>query len=111
MMLWINHCFILSIDECMNKYGNANAWRYCTRVFDMLTIAAVSCFLSCDGYNDVLIGSYLTHLFVFSNCINSLCTSQIIDEHVLCVHGGLSPEVKTLDQVSVHHDLLYTVCS
>ena len=26
----------------MNKYGNANAWRYCTRVFDMLTIAAVS---------------------------------------------------------------------
>ena len=32
----------LIIDECQNKYGNANAWRYCTRVFDLLTVAAVS---------------------------------------------------------------------
>eukprot|EP01135_Chromosphaera_perkinsii_P002170 Nk52_evm5s218 gene=Nk52_evmTU5s218 len=50
-------------DECQTKYGNANCWKHCTRVFDYLTVAA------------------------------------IIDGKVLCVHGGLSPEVPTLDQI------------
>ncbi|EAA07900.6 serine/threonine-protein phosphatase 6 catalytic subunit-like [Anopheles arabiensis] len=50
-------------DECYTKYGNASPWKYCCRVFDLLTIAA------------------------------------IIEEQVLCVHGGLSPEIKTLDQI------------
>ncbi|KAI8429622.1 hypothetical protein MSG28_000216 [Choristoneura fumiferana] len=50
-------------DECFNKYGNANAWKDCCRVFDLLTVAA------------------------------------LIDEAVLCVHGGLSPEISMLDQI------------
>jgi len=50
-------------DECQRKYGNANAWRHCTEVFDFLTVSAV------------------------------------IDGRVLCVHGGLSPDVRTLDQI------------
>jgi len=50
-------------DECQQKYGNANAWKYCTQVFDYLTIAA------------------------------------IIDGRILCVHGGLSPDIRTLDQI------------
>ncbi|OXB52690.1 UNVERIFIED_CONTAM: hypothetical protein H355_003782 [Colinus virginianus] len=50
-------------DECMRKYGNANAWKFCTEVFDYLSLAAV------------------------------------IEEEVFCVHGGLSPELKLLDQL------------
>ncbi|XP_069136906.1 serine/threonine-protein phosphatase 6 catalytic subunit-like isoform X2 [Argopecten irradians] len=50
-------------DKCQTKYGNANAWRYCCKVFDLLTVSA------------------------------------IIDECILCVHGGLSPDIKTIDQI------------
>jgi diadenosine tetraphosphatase ApaH/serine/threonine PP2A family protein phosphatase len=52
-------------DEAHQKYGNANVWKYCCRVFDYLTLAAV------------------------------------VDGRILCVHGGLSPDIRTLDQIRV----------
>lgn len=50
-------------DECLRKYGNANPWKYCTEVFDYLTVSA------------------------------------IVENSIFCVHGGLSPDVKLLDQI------------
>ncbi|KAJ5070532.1 serine/threonine-protein phosphatase [Anaeramoeba ignava] len=50
-------------EECLQKYGNLNPWRYACQVFDYLTLAA------------------------------------IVDGTVLCVHGGLSPAIKTIDQI------------
>ncbi|KAL1413646.1 Serine/threonine-protein phosphatase PP-X isozyme 1 [Vanrija pseudolonga] len=50
-------------DECQRKYGSSNVWRYCTDVFDFLSLAAV------------------------------------VDGRILCVHGGLSPQLVRLDQI------------
>ena len=50
-------------DECLRKYSSLNVWRYCTDVFDYLSLAA------------------------------------IIEDKVFCVHGGLSPTIKTIDDV------------
>lgn len=37
------HCVLHQVygfyDECQRKYGNANGWRYCTEVFDYLTLS------------------------------------------------------------------------
>lgn len=52
-------------DECLRKYGNANPWKYCTEIFDYLTLSA------------------------------------IVENSIFCVHGGLSPDVKLLDQIRV----------
>ncbi len=28
-------------DECLRKYGSLNVWRYCTEIFDYLSLAAI----------------------------------------------------------------------
>ncbi len=52
-------------DECLRKYGSVNVWRYCTDVFDYLSLSAV------------------------------------VEDRLFCVHGGLSPNINTLDQIRV----------
>lgn len=35
----------------------------------------------------------------FTDCFNCLPVSALIDEKILCMHGGLSPELNKLDQI------------
>lgn len=50
-------------DECLRKYGSVNVWRYCTEIFDYLSLAS------------------------------------LIEDRILCVHGGLSPSIATIDEI------------
>lgn len=52
-------------DECLRKYGNANPWKFCTEIFDYLTLSA------------------------------------LVENSIFCVHGGLSPDIKLMDQIRV----------
>ncbi len=69
-------------DECQQKYGSAQVWKACCSVFDYLNLAAVS--------------SSCAHIPTPPNAL-----VQIIDGETLCVHGGLSPDIRTLDQIRV----------
>lgn len=37
---------------------------------------------------------------IFSDCFNCLPVAAIIDEKIMCMHGGLSPELHNLSQIS-----------
>ncbi|RZC82647.1 hypothetical protein C5167_045433 [Papaver somniferum] len=36
---------------------------------------------------------------IFTDCFNCLPVSAIIDDKILCMHGGLSPEMESMDQI------------
>ena len=52
-------------DECQRKYGNANAWRYCTDVFDYLTLSAIIDGTVSKFFNNLAL-SIKVHMFAVS---------------------------------------------
>ena len=52
------------------------------------------------GFYDECKRRYSIRLWrVFSDVFNCLPVSALIDEKIFCMHGGLSPELKNLDQI------------
>ncbi|CAD1808145.1 Calcineurin-like phosphoesterase family protein [Candida parapsilosis] len=65
-------------DECLRKYGSVNVWRYCCEVFDYLSLGAIINGQSGDSKGSGDDGG-----------------------GVFCVHGGLSPEIDSIDQIRI----------
>ena len=90
-------------EECVRKYGNANSWKYCVEVFDYLNLAAVvdgkvRVYTPCRRCSSVRQLCRRDASLISPLCANALlcCRSQ-----VFCVHGGLSPVLRTMDQIPV----------
>lgn len=52
------------------------------------------------GFYDECKRRYNVRLWkTFTECFNCLPVAALIDEKILCMHGGLSPDLKNLDQI------------
>eukprot|EP00301_Raphidiophrys_heterophryoidea_P006889 c12735_g1_i1.p1 GENE.c12735_g1_i1~~c12735_g1_i1.p1 ORF type:complete len:296 (+),score=61.08 c12735_g1_i1:111-998(+) len=52
------------------------------------------------GFYDEVKSRYTTRLWKqFTSCFNCLPVAALIDERIFCIHGGLSPELTSLDQI------------
>lgn len=79
-------------DECLRKYGSVNVWRYCTDIFD---------YLRCFYFLTIIFSFFFfwtNFSYIYSYLFCSL--SALIENKIFSVHGGLSPAITTLDQVS-----------
>ena len=53
------------------------------------------------GFYDECKRRYTIKLWkTFTDCFNCLPVAAVVDEKILCMHGGLSPELKQLSQIS-----------
>ena len=51
--------------------------------------------------NDIYINNIKKFFETLFQVFDLLTVAALIDGQVLCVHGGLSPDIRTLDQVNV----------
>lgn len=79
-------------DECLRKYGSVTVWRYCTEIFDYLSLSAII-----DGKVRLFAG-LLTWFHLLPQNWPDVDVFRVTPQ-IFCVHGGLSPSIQTLDQI------------
>jgi len=56
------------------------------------------------GFYDECKRRYSIRLWkTFTDCFNALPIAAIVDEKIFCMHGGLSPELRSMDQITMIH--------
>ena len=69
----------------MSKYGNANAWRYCCKVFDLLTIAAVRF----KRYLFLFHSNYPSVNLLFTSRVRNVVTDDVSGHYEFVINGKI----------------------
>ncbi|KAK6583792.1 hypothetical protein PZA11_003522 [Diplocarpon coronariae] len=109
-------------DECLRKYGSANVWRYCCEVFDYLALGAIVLGASSnlEPAKHKVTGTKSNSLTSTQDISRRKINARSAEKTgppgsgasgfsrgstgnptgaVLCVHGGLSPLIDTIDKI------------
>ena len=79
-------------DECKRRYS-IKLWKTFTDCFNCLPLGI---------YHIILITSQTyTHSHTHTHTYSLTCTVALVEEKILCMHGGLSPDLHDLNQVSI----------
>ena len=78
----------------VRKYGNVNPWRYCVEARSAAARARSERFAARDPA-----AAAAARRARNAQVFDHLSIAALVDNRVLCVHGGLSPQIRTVDQI------------
>lgn len=78
---------------CVCRFRLANSSGCFSHAIILLTVGVIK--MQCLGKRRYNIKLWKT----FTDCFNCLPITAIIDEKIFCMHGGLSPDLQSMEQI------------